>query len=349
MKYAIVEIMDLSIDFMVEGVIVQGLKKINFQVPKGTIVGLVGESGSGKTTLISCITQLMDSNAYLSGGHYTFDGQNMLDRSSSEMRRILGKDISMIFQDPMNTLNPVLTIEKQMTDIQYRLKISYEEKKKRAIEALNKVGIPEPEKRLSMYPFEFSGGQCQRISIAMATMMMPKLLLADEPTTALDATLQLQILDLLKSMQKDLQCSMLFVSHHLGLVATLCDYVGVMRYGELLEFGRVKEIFADPQHEYTQQLIACDPAIIKNKVTRFPTMGNIRGDSVGVPSDTYIEKRIHEMQEIDRNTNLLELKDVQVRFGEENLWSKFSGKDALGALPVSQELSTTRRSSPSLF
>ena len=124
MKYAIVEINDLSIDFMVEGVIVPGLKKINFQVPKGTIVGLVGESGSGKTTLISFITQLMDSNAYLSSGHYTFDGQDMLGRSSSEMRRILGKDISMIFQDPMNTLNPVLTIEKQMTDIQYRLKIS---------------------------------------------------------------------------------------------------------------------------------------------------------------------------------------------------------------------------------
>lgn len=327
MKYPIVEIKDLSVDFMVEGAIVHGLKKINLQVPKGTIVGLVGESGSAKTTLINCITQLMDSNAYVSGGHYTFDGRNMEDRSPSEMRRILGKDISMIFQDPMNTLNPILTIEKQMTDIQYRLNISYAEKKKRAIRALNRVGIPEPDKRLPMYPFEFSGGQCQRISIAMATMMKPKLLLADEPTTALDATLQLQILDLLKSMQEELQCTMLFVSHHLGLVATLCDYVGVMRYGGLLEFGRVKDIFTNPQHEYTQQLIACDPAIIKEKVTRFPTMGNGRGSSVGIPSDSYIEQRIQTMQQIDRNTNLLELKDVQVRFGEQSLWNRLSGKD----------------------
>jgi len=162
----------------------------------------VGESGSGKTTLISCLTRLMDSNALVSAGSYTFAGQDMLTKSASEMRAILGQDITMVFQDPMNTLNPLVTVEKQMVDIQYRRQTSSKEKKKRTIEALQRVGIPQPEKRLGMYPFEFSGGQCQRISIAIATMMSPKLLLADEPTTALDATLQVQILNLLKKCSR---------------------------------------------------------------------------------------------------------------------------------------------------
>ncbi len=324
----LIEINDLCVDFIVDGARHQGLKKIDLNIPRNTIVGLVGESGSGKSTLISCLTGLMDSNAQIASGVYSFDGKEMLSKSDAEMRELLGRDITMVFQDPMSTLNPLVTVEKQMIDIQYRLTGTTEEKRARAIAALNRVGIPEPERRLAMYPFEFSGGQCQRISIAMATMLSPKLLLADEPTTALDATLQVQILGLLKKMQKDLGCSMLFVSHHLGLVAALCDYVGVMRYGEILEFGQVRDVFKNPQHSYTRQLLACDPAIIKGKVKRFPTMENSSGATVTIPQGTFLEKRIQKMDDANRNEDkILKVQDVKIRFGEQTLLSRFNKTD----------------------
>lgn len=328
----IISVDNLSVKFEVAGGFVSGLKDVNVSVPRGQIVGVVGESGSGKSTLIYTLTQLMADNAIVAAGSAEMDGEDLLKKSPKQMQSLLGDDIAMIFQDPMTSLNPVFSIEKQMTDIQYRLDLPYQEKRQRAIDALDRVGIPNPELRLPRYPHEFSGGQLQRISIAMALMAKPKVLIADEPTTALDASLEVQIIELLKELQTEIGCSMIFVSHHLGVVGTLCDYTVVMYHGDVVEQGPTREVFNNPQHSYTKRLLACDPARIKERSKRLPTMNSDGTEQIVIPEGSYLASQLNRAQSETKTTAagengaLLHIDDLRIRFPmQSKLAAMFSG------------------------
>ena len=302
MKEEVLKIRDLSVHYRTERGELRALRHVNLDVPKGAIVGVVGESGCGKSTLISCIVRLLAANAVIPGGSVEFEGRDLLDLPPEQMRAIRGDRISIVFQDPMSTLNPVLTIGRQMVDIQYRSGRSRAEKTRRAVDMLASVGIPDPASRMKQYPHEFSGGMQQRISIAMALQAEPSLLIADEPTTALDATLEVQIIHLLRSLQSDLGCSILFISHHLGVIAELCDYVVVMYAGEVVEEGTARDVFHRPAHPYTEKLLECDPAGIAEKTRRLPTIPGDIPDLIELPSGCVFKNRCHHvMPECDGN------------------------------------------------
>lgn len=273
---AVLDILDLSVSYTTPRGDLKALRGVSLSVPQRRIVGIVGESGCGKSTLISAIIRLMAPNAQIRSGSIRLKGEEILELSEAQMRALRGAEISMVFQDPMQTHNPVLTVGRQMIDIQYRDKLSKTEKRKRAAGMLALVGIPDPEARLNQYPFEFSGGMRQRIAIAMALMAKPSLLIADEPTTALDATLEVQIIKRLRELQEEVGCSILFISHHLGVIAELCDEVVVMYAGEVVESGSVRDVFHNPAHPYTRALLDCDPGHIKVRTRNLPTIpGNI--------------------------------------------------------------------------
>ena len=257
----VLEVRDLSVQFRTPRGPVLALRKVSVDVPRGSIVGLVGESGSGKSTLALAVMRLMPANATISEGSLRFAGRDLLSLPASEMQRLRGDRISMVFQDPMTSLNPVRTIGMQMVDIQYRdRQMSQPDKRRKAAEMLRRVGIPDCERQLDRHPHQFSGGMRQRIAIAMGILEKPELLIADEPTTALDVTLEAQIVQLLRDLRGELNGSILFISHNLGIIAELCDYVVVLYAGEVVESGPVREIFYRPAHPYTQALLACDPA-----------------------------------------------------------------------------------------
>lgn len=197
----------------------------------------------------------------------------------------------MVFQDPMTSLNPVMTIGRQMTDIQYRDDLSTQEKLARAIRLLDRVGIPDPAEHLKRYPHHLSGGMRQRVAIAMALMTKPALLIADEPTTALDATLELQIIHRLQQLQQDIGCAILFISHHLGVIAELCDDVVVMYAGEVVESGSMREVFLDPRHPYTRKLLECDPARIEAVTRNLPVIPGGLPDLVDLPEGCVFRSR----------------------------------------------------------
>lgn len=288
---AVLDIQNLSVSYATPRGELKALRDVSITVPERKIVGIVGESGCGKSTLISAIVRLMAPNARVGAGSVTFKGENLLTKSEAHMRGLRGAEISMVFQDPMQTHNPVLTVGRQMIDIQYRDALSKADKRKRAAEMLALVGIPDPVARLNQYPFEFSGGMRQRIAIAMALMAKPSLLIADEPTTALDATLEVQIIKRLRELQDDIGCSILFISHHLGVIAELCDEVVVMYAGEVVETGSVRDVFHAPAHPYTRALLECDPGHIKEKTRNLPTIpGNIP-DLVKLPGGCIFAER----------------------------------------------------------
>ena len=268
MSQSVLNIEDLSVSYQTSQGLLQALRHVSLSVPQGRIVGIVGESGCGKSTLISSIIRLLAPNARVEHGTITFKDRDLLDISKDDMRSLRGNEISMVFQDPMNSLNPVLSIGRQMADIQYRTSSSPGEKTARSLMMLERLGISDPETQLRRYPHHLSGGMRQRVAIAMALMTEPSLLIADEPTTALDATLEVQIIHRLRELQKDFGCSILFISHHLGVVAELCDEVIVMYAGEVCESGPTHEVFNKSQHPYTQKLLECDPARIP-QATRF--------------------------------------------------------------------------------
>ncbi|MFO1172622.1 MAG: ABC transporter ATP-binding protein [Hyphomicrobiaceae bacterium] len=271
----ILSIEDLRLDFRTLAGPVHALRNISIAVPKGAIVGIVGESGSGKSTLALAIMRLMAANAVVAGGRIVFDGRDLLSAGETEMRDLRGQRISMVFQDPMTSLNPVRTIGQQMADIQHREPGQAAAKRARSLAVLTQVGIPDPERQLGRYPHEFSGGMRQRVSIAMSLLLRPEILIADEVTTALDVTMEAQILHLLRQLQKETGSTILFISHNLGAVAELCDRVVVLYAGEVVEDGSVYDIFARPQHPYTKALLACDPARISTATRTLPV---IEGD-----------------------------------------------------------------------
>jgi peptide/nickel transport system ATP-binding protein len=262
----------LSLDFGTPRGRAHALRDIHIDVPAGEVVGIVGESGSGKSTLAYAVMGLLAENAEVVDGAMLFEGRDLFGMAPAERRGLLGNRMSMIFQDPMTALNPVRSIGSQMIDIQHHEGGSRRTKRQRAVDMLHRVGIPDPESRIGGYPHEFSGGMRQRICIAMALLVKPALLIADEPTTALDATLEVQIIHLLKELQKEIGCSILFVSHHLGAVAEFCDRVAVMYAGEVVEFGTVRDIFRRPGHPYTRALLECDPGRIRERARQLPTI-----------------------------------------------------------------------------
>ncbi len=228
---------------------VQALSRVGFRLAEGEIAGIIGESGCGKSTLAGAIMGMLPRPARITGGRIGFTGPAQR-----------GAGLALISQNPMAAFNPVLTIGRQLVDFQHRDPAGRVEKRRRIVAAFSEVGITDPAQRLDAYPHEFSGGMLQRMAIAAALLTRPRLIIADEPTTALDVTLEAQIIALLRRMRDEQGCSILFVSHHLGAVAQLCDRVLVMYAGTLVEQAPVIELFRRPAHPYTQRLLACDPA-----------------------------------------------------------------------------------------
>jgi microcin C transport system ATP-binding protein len=261
MTEPLLSVRDLSVAFHQGGNTSLAVDRVSFDILPGEVMALVGESGSGKSVTANSILKLLPyPSASHPSGEILFDGKDLLKGSEPELRRVRGDDITMIFQEPMTSLNPLHAIEKQIGEILDLHKgISGQAARARTLELLHQVGIREPEKRLKAYPHELSGGQRQRVMIAMALANRPKLLIADEPTTALDVTVQAQILELLKGLKGEHGMSMLFITHDLGIVRKFADRVCVMTKGKIVETGTVEEVFARPKHAYTQHLLASEP------------------------------------------------------------------------------------------
>jgi len=256
----LVDVRNLSVAFGDGADATRVVKDVSFHIDKGEIVALVGESGSGKTVSAMSILQLLPASASYPTGEILFEGKDILKANEAQLRAIRGKRISIIFQEPMTTLNPLHTIEVQVGEIiKLHQKLSDNDTRARVIELLTKVGIRDPEKRLSAYPHQLSGGQRQRVMIAIALANQPDLLIADEPTTALDVTIQAQILELLKALQKEMGMAMLLITHDLGIVRRMAERVYVMKSGEIVETGNTEDVFTTPKHPYTRHLIEAEP------------------------------------------------------------------------------------------
>ena len=262
MSETILSIENLRIHFETFAGEVQAIRGVNLKLEKGETLALVGESGSGKSVTAKSVMKLLSNNAVVKEGTIIFKGENILEKSERDMQSIRGKKIAMIFQDPMTSLDPTMKIGKQITEVIIKHeKASKEEADKRAEELLELVGIPNAKERMKQYPHQFSGGQRQRIVIAIALACNPDVLIADEPTTALDVTIQAQILELLKELQQKFQMAIIFITHDLGVVANVADRVAVMYAGKVVEVGTAEEVFYNPQHPYTWGLLRSMPTL----------------------------------------------------------------------------------------
>jgi oligopeptide transport system ATP-binding protein len=259
----LLEVKDLHISFHTFAGEVQAIRGVDFDLYEGETLAIVGESGSGKSVTTKSIMRLLPSgNSEIKSGSIRFNDKDLVQASDKEMQKVRGKDISMIFQDPMTSLNPTMTVGKQIMEPLLKHRgMNKKEAKERAIKLLELVGIAEPEQRIKQYPHQFSGGMRQRVVIAIALACTPKVLIADEPTTALDVTIQGQILDLMKDLQKKIETSIVFITHDLGVVANVADRVAVMYGGKIVEIGTVDEIYYNPQHPYTWGLISSMPTL----------------------------------------------------------------------------------------
>ena len=262
MSETILSIENLRIHFETFAGEVQAIRGVNLKLEKGETLALVGESGSGKSVTAKSVMKLLSNNAVVKEGAIIFKGENILEKNERDMQSIRGKKIAMIFQDPMTSLDPTMKIGKQITEVIIKHeKASKEEADKRAEELLELVGIPNAKERMKQYPHQFSGGQRQRIVIAIALACNPDVLIADEPTTALDVTIQAQILELLKELQQQFQMAIIFITHDLGVVANVADRVAVMYAGKVVEVGTADEVFYNPQHPYTWGLLRSMPTL----------------------------------------------------------------------------------------
>ncbi|MET3293165.1 UNVERIFIED_CONTAM: oligopeptide/dipeptide ABC transporter ATP-binding protein [Brevibacillus sp. OAP136] len=257
----VLEINHLQTYFYTDKGVVPAVDDISISVKKGKIIGIVGESGCGKSMTSLSIMQLIASPGKIAGGEILFQNKNLVGLSKSEMRSLRGNEISMIFQEPMTSLNPVYPVGKQVAEtlLLHNKTMQKEEAKQKVIDMFKMVGIPEPERRYRAFPHQLSGGLRQRVMIAMALICRPKLLIADEPTTALDVTIEAQILKLMKQLQEEIDTSIIMITHNLGIVAELCDYVYVMYAGKVMEHADVFELFDHPKHPYTEGLLKSIP------------------------------------------------------------------------------------------
>ena len=258
----ILEIKNLKTQFFTEAGIVRAVDGIDLTVKRGEVLGVVGESGCGKSVTSLSIMRLISQPGRIVEGQILFDNTDLVSLPESQMMDVRGNRISMIFQQPQSSLNPVFRVGDQITEVLHiHQDISKEEGKKRAVELLRLVGIPEPETRISAYPHELSGGMAQRVMIAMALACVPELLIADEPTTALDVTIQAQILDLMRNLRTKMDTAIILITHDLGVVAEMCDRVDVMYAGRIVEKAHVVELFKNPKHPYTAALIGSTPVL----------------------------------------------------------------------------------------
>lgn len=256
----ILSVKDLRINFRTYGGLVQAVRGINFDLHKGETLAIVGESGSGKSVSIRAIMGILANNAIIESGQILYDGMDLTKVQEKDFHEIRGKRIGLIFQDPLSALNPIMKIGKQITEVLHlHNKMTKEDAKKRAIELMEAVGIPDAERRFNQYPFQFSGGMRQRIVIAIALAGDPEILICDEPTTALDVTVQAKILELINKIKEERNLSVIFITHDLGVVANMADRVNVMYAGKIVETGTAEEVFFEPAHPYTWALLGSMP------------------------------------------------------------------------------------------
>ncbi|MCK6256195.1 ABC transporter ATP-binding protein [Fictibacillus sp. KIGAM418] len=276
MSEALLEVKNLVTNFYTEEGVVRAVNDVSFSIGEQETVCIVGESGCGKSITSLSIMQLINENGKIENGEVNFAGRNLLKLNKKEISRLRGNDIGMIFQEPMTSLNPVYTIGQQMIEpLQEHLLLSRKEAYKKAQELITRLGIPNAEKIINMYPHELSGGMLQRIMIGIAISCNPKLIIADEPTTALDVTIQAQILDILRDIKEQFKTSILLITHDLGVVAEMADYVVVMYAGKIVEQGPVLEMFTNPQHPYTKGLLKAKPVIGERKEELYTIAGQV--------------------------------------------------------------------------
>ena len=316
--FPLLRINDLSIDFVSEAGTTSALKNISLSVNRSEIFAIVGESGSGKSVTALSILQLLSKTAKFKNGAIIFSENgkteiDLINLSNKELQRTRGNKIAMIFQEPMTSLNPVFTCGDQVAEsLQLHKRISFREAKQQAIEWFRKVKLPEPEKVFSKYPHQLSGGQKQRVMIAMAMCCRPSLLICDEPTTALDVTVQKNILQLIKELQEEQKMGVIFITHDLGVVSEIADKITVMYKGEIVETNSVKEIFTNPHHPYTKGLLACRPVFHK-KGERLPVVSDFLEKNV---SETAASNQKQEIRHIEKEKTeiLLRVNNLSVWF-----------------------------------
>lgn len=299
MSQTLLEVKNLKTVFKIPSGMLKAVNDVSFVIRKGESVGLVGESGCGKSMLSLSLLRLVPSPGIIAGGEILWEGKDLLKLSKKEMRAIRGKKIAMIFQEPMTSLNPVFTIGDQIAEaIELHEGGTKQQIRSRVLEMLQLVGIPSPEDRIDQYPHELSGGMRQRVMIAMALACKPDLLIADEPTTALDVTIQAQILELLKTLQKNLGMALLLITHDLGVVAEVAHRVFVMYAGQLVEEGTCEALFQKPQHPYTQGLLKSIPPL--QKVPEGKRMETIPGSVpslIDLPKGCFFQDRCPKVQQ----------------------------------------------------
>lgn len=295
----LLEIKDLEVFFKSSQGIVKAVNKANINTRDGKTTAIVGESGSGKSVTSLAIMGLLDKSSLEKiSGEINFEGKNLLKSSPEELRRIRGNEISMIFQEPMTSLNPALKVGYQMSEVfRTHFKMDKKTAKEKSIEMIKKVEIPRPEEVYNSYPHELSGGMRQRIMIAMALSSSPKLLIADEPTTALDVTIQKEVLELMKKLKEDMNTSIIFISHDLGVVSDIADYVNVMYAGKLVERAKAEDIFKRPLHPYTRGLIKAIPSVHKKKDELYTIRGSVP-NPIGLPERCNFCDRCDEKMKI---------------------------------------------------
>jgi len=281
----LLEVNNLRTHFPTRAGLVRAVDGVSFYLDRGELLGLVGESGCGKSMTALSVMRLIAPPGKIVGGEILFDGKDLLKFSDSEMRQMRGDDIAMIFQDPMTSLNPVYTVGEQIAEaLRLHRKLSHKQARQAAIEAMREVAIPDPGRRASDYPHQLSGGMRQRVMIAMALACNPKLLIADEPTTALDVTIQAQILELLDDLRRQRELAVLLITHDLGVVAEVADRVAVMYTGKIVEESPVDELFARPKHPYTEGLLRSVPKLTSEHVIKQERLETIEG-TVPRPTD----------------------------------------------------------------
>ena len=266
----VLDIEDLTIRY---GGVISAVDHVNLAIRPGEVMGVIGESGSGKSTLAHSILGLLPKATAVTAQHFRLAGRDVTAMSDRERASLRGPLAAMIFQNPMTAFSPIHPLDKQLTDLLWRdRQLSLEQKRQRIIAMLGRTGIADPASKLEAYPFQISGGMLQRVAISAALLMQPQLLIADEPTTALDVTTEAQILHLMRELRDQSGVAILMISHHLGVIAELCDRVAVMYAGQIVEEGPVEAIFANPAHPYTQALLACEPALIRERQGRLPVI-----------------------------------------------------------------------------
>ncbi|NMM43348.1 ABC transporter ATP-binding protein [Rhodospirillaceae bacterium KN72] len=291
---------NLTLNYRTGGDPVQALRGVSLTARAGEVLGIVGESGCGKSTLAATLMGLAGTNAEITDGAVSFRGENILTAREETRRKLRGKHIAMVFQDPMTAFNPVLTIGAQLVDFQHNSGTPKRQRHSAARDMLDRVGIPDPDICMGRFPHELSGGMRQRAAIAAALLMQPEILIADEPTTALDVTMEAQIIHLLRNLQSDYDGAIIIVTHQLGVIAQLCDRVVVMYAGQVVEEADVDTLFHAPRHPYTKALIACDPASLSIKEKRLPTIGGRPPDLAHPPAGCAFADRCAQVEPICR-------------------------------------------------